>query len=119
MFKSSGLETDKDILRATKQFLKTTIQKKDTDNLNIYKANANPKINIPMSENIGQRRQKFSLEHFDALYYHHFQPNKFKIIEMFQRKFLPSLSHVFKHEVVYLRISICFQDKLQKNSKKF
>ena len=27
-FKSSGLETDKDILRATKQFLKTTIQKK-------------------------------------------------------------------------------------------
>ena len=57
MFKSSGLETDKDILRATKQFLKTTIQKKDTDNLSTYKANANPKINIPMSENIGQRRQ--------------------------------------------------------------
>ena len=27
-FKSSGLETDKDIWRATKQFLKTTIQKK-------------------------------------------------------------------------------------------
>ena len=28
MFKSPGLATDKDILRATKQFLKTTIQKK-------------------------------------------------------------------------------------------
>ena len=27
-FKSSGLEADKDILRATKQFLKTTVQKK-------------------------------------------------------------------------------------------
>ena len=27
-FKSSGLETGKDILRATKQFLKSTIQKK-------------------------------------------------------------------------------------------
>ena len=31
-----------------------------------------------MSENIGQRRQNFSLEYFDALYYH-FQPNKFEI----------------------------------------
>ena len=28
-----------------------------------------------MSENIGQGRQNFSLEYFDALYYHHFEPN--------------------------------------------
>ena len=47
--------------------------------VNDYKTNANPKINILMSENIGQGRQNFSLEYFDALYYHHFQPNKFKI----------------------------------------
>ena len=30
-----------------------------------YKTNANSKINILMSENIAQRRQKFSLEYFD------------------------------------------------------
>ena len=27
-----------------------------------------------MSENIGQRRLNFSLEYFNALFYHHFQP---------------------------------------------
>ena len=46
---------------------------------NKYKTNANLKINILTSENVGQRRQYFSLEYFDALYYHHFQPNKFRI----------------------------------------
>ena len=40
------------------------------------KANANAKINILMSENIGQRRLIFFfLESFDALYYYHFQSN--------------------------------------------
>ena len=37
-----------------------------------YKINANPKINILMSKNIEQKRQNFSVEYFDALYYHHF-----------------------------------------------
>ena len=32
-----------------------------------YRTNANPNINIPMSENNGQRRLYFSLEYFDAL----------------------------------------------------
>ena len=32
-----------------------------------------------MSENIGQKRQNVSLEYFDALYYYHFQPNKYKL----------------------------------------
>ena len=41
-----------------------------------YKTNANPKINILILENIGQRRLNFSVEYFDALFYHHFQPNK-------------------------------------------
>ena len=48
----------------------------DPDNRNTYKTNANPKINNLMSENIGQRRQKFSLEYFDALYYHQNIPEK-------------------------------------------
>ena len=38
-----------------------------------YKTNANPKINILMSEIIGQRKLNFSLEYFDALFYDHFQ----------------------------------------------
>ena len=38
-----------------------------------YKTNANPKINSLMSEIIGQRKLNFSLEYFDALFYHHFQ----------------------------------------------
>ena len=46
---------------------------------NKYKTNANLNINILTSENIGQRRQYFSLKYFDALYYHNFQQNKFKI----------------------------------------
>ena len=36
MFKSPGLATDKYILRATKQFLKTTIQKKKKDTFSRY-----------------------------------------------------------------------------------
>ena len=44
----------------------------DSDNRNTYKTNSNTKIKILMSENIGQRRLNFSLEHFDALLYHHF-----------------------------------------------
>ena len=29
-----------------------------------------------MAENIGQGRQNFSMEYFDALYYHHFLSNE-------------------------------------------
>ena len=46
------------------------------DNRNTYKTNSNTKISILMSKNIGQRRLNFYLEYFDALFYHHFQPNK-------------------------------------------
>ena len=45
---------------------------------NTNKINANPKINILMSENIAQARLIFCLEYFHALYYHHLQPKKFK-----------------------------------------
>ena len=36
----------------------------------LYKTNANPKKNILISENIGQRRLNFSRKYFDALFYH-------------------------------------------------
>ena len=41
-----------------------------------YKTNANSKINILMSENIAQRRQKFSLEYFDDNIKHRIIPEK-------------------------------------------
>ena len=50
----------------------------DPDNHNSHKTNANPKINILMSENIRQRRLNVSLEYFDALYYHHFRPDNIR-----------------------------------------
>ena len=44
-------------------FLKPQLFKPfDPDNRNTYKTNASPNINIFMSENIGQRRLKFSLD---------------------------------------------------------
>ena len=48
----------------------TGLKSLEPDNRNTYKTNINPK------KNIGQRRQNFSLEYFDALFYHHFQPNE-------------------------------------------
>ena len=41
-----------------------------------YRANANPNIDILMSENIGQRRLNFSLDYFDALLQNHQKPLK-------------------------------------------
>ena len=48
----------------------------------LYKTNANPKKNILISENIGQRRLDFSRKNFNALFYHFiiiFNLIKFKI----------------------------------------
>ena len=45
------------------------------DNFVTYNMNDKPKINILMSENIRQNRQKF-MEYFNVFIYHNYQPNE-------------------------------------------
>ena len=79
------------------------------------KTNVNPKINILMSEVIGQRRLNiFSLESFDALYHHHFEPYyhfqsyDYHIIIITWNFGISQRKNFSRHAADYLQISICF-----------
>ena len=79
------------------------------------KTNANPKINILMSEIIGQRRLNISsLESFDALYHHHFEPYyhlqsyDYQIIIITWNFGISQRGNFSRHAADYLQISISF-----------